>query len=145
MANTLAHKHYLRALSQWPKDLLRPEASFQAAMRRRLDRRIKPSQQQQQLQQDGKKSTGRAVLLDLNEKTELEQVNALYSLLEDRYKQKVCMPPRAEEEEEEEVSGDISSRDRDVLASGLESETFFAAHGGTRGGAEEELVGELVE
>lgn len=68
----------MRALERWPKDLLRPEASFQDAMRRRLDRRIKPV----------KDSPGRTPL-EINEKAELEQVNALYSLLEDRYKQKV--------------------------------------------------------
>lgn len=69
-------------MERWPKDLLRPEASFQDAMRRRLDRRIRPLKDEV----DGK-STRTA--LEVNEKTELEQVNALYSLLEDRYKQKV--------------------------------------------------------
>ncbi|KAH8819636.1 hypothetical protein F5884DRAFT_761274 [Xylogone sp. PMI_703] len=66
MSKSVAYKHYDRILAKWPKDLLRPEVQFQNAMRRRLDRQL----------QSG-----------INEKTELENVNTLYSLLGNRYRQ----------------------------------------------------------
>ncbi|KAI9816937.1 MAG: hypothetical protein M1826_001709 [Phylliscum demangeonii] len=78
MADSVVYKHFIRALNRWPKDLLRPEASFPDAMRRRLDQRLKPTA-----------TDGPAVsMLEHNAEAELEQVNALYSLLEDRYRRK---------------------------------------------------------
>jgi hypothetical protein len=78
----VAYKHYLRGLSRWPKDALRPEAQFQDALRRRIDRRfLAPS------------NNPAAKLAD--EKVELEQANALYSLLENRYSRKVMQDPGA--------------------------------------------------
>ncbi|APA14348.1 predicted protein [Sclerotinia sclerotiorum 1980 UF-70] len=65
MSQSPAYHHYLRALSRWPKDALRPEAQFQDAIRRRIER----------ISAAGK----------FDEKRELGQCNALYSLLEDRY------------------------------------------------------------
>ncbi|KAL3426224.1 hypothetical protein PVAG01_03015 [Phlyctema vagabunda] len=70
MSKSIAYKHYLRALSRWPADPLRPECQFQEAMRRRIDRRLLPG------------STGVSVV---DEKVELAQANVLYSLLENRY------------------------------------------------------------
>ncbi|KAJ8063589.1 hypothetical protein OCU04_007458 [Sclerotinia nivalis] len=69
MSQSPAYRHYLRALSRWPKDALRPEAQFQDAIRRRIER----------ISAAGK----------FDEKRELVQCNALYSLLEDRYRGKV--------------------------------------------------------
>ena len=66
----------MRALSRWPKDTLRPESQFQDAMRRRIDRKFLPDA-----------SMPNAV--PVNEKAEMEEVNALYSLLENRYDRKV--------------------------------------------------------
>ncbi|KAI9885225.1 MAG: hypothetical protein M1823_002964 [Watsoniomyces obsoletus] len=62
-------RHYMRILAQWPKDPLRPETSFREAMRRRMEKRKE--------------------LIERNDPSELQQVNALYSLLEDRYRKKV--------------------------------------------------------
>ncbi|KAI1424326.1 hypothetical protein F5Y12DRAFT_462390 [Xylaria sp. FL1777] len=54
----------LRALSQWPKDTIRPEVQFQAILQKRFEQ---PK-------------------LDLSEAEQLKQANALYSLLDNRYK-----------------------------------------------------------
>ncbi|ESZ96798.1 hypothetical protein SBOR_2799 [Sclerotinia borealis F-4128] len=70
MSLSPAHRHYIRALSRWPKDALRPEAQFQDALRRRLARVTAAS----------------AGTDTFNEKRELGQVNALYSLVENRYR-----------------------------------------------------------
>ena len=54
-------------------------------MRRRIQRRLPPAGQEG--------STGAATTVavsERNDQTELEEVNALYSMLEDRYKKKVC-------------------------------------------------------
>ncbi|KAI0466785.1 hypothetical protein F4859DRAFT_291341 [Xylaria cf. heliscus] len=57
-------RHILRALSQWPKDTIRPEIQFQAVLQKRFEQ---PK-------------------LGLSEEEQLRQANALYSLLENRYK-----------------------------------------------------------
>jgi len=72
MSQSVAYKHYIRALARWPKDALRPDCQFQDVIRRRVDKRFLPV--------EGQKPA--------NEKVELEQVNALYSLLANRYTQK---------------------------------------------------------
>ncbi|KKA26014.1 hypothetical protein TD95_002717 [Thielaviopsis punctulata] len=67
MASTSrAMRHYSRALGLWPKDVLRPECQFQDALQRAVARRSAAG--------------------PLDEAAEMKQVNALYSLLEDRYK-----------------------------------------------------------
>ncbi|RFU24573.1 hypothetical protein B7463_g11761, partial [Scytalidium lignicola] len=68
MSKSVAYRHYQRILSKWPKDPLRPEVQFQNAMRRRIDRQF-------------------AAQSSVNEKAELENVNTLYSLLGNRYRQ----------------------------------------------------------
>ncbi|KAH8593758.1 hypothetical protein B0O99DRAFT_574407 [Bisporella sp. PMI_857] len=65
MSKSMAYKHYIRALSKWPKDALRPECQFQDVMRRRIESSF---------------ASG-----TVNEKAELENANILYSLLENRY------------------------------------------------------------
>ncbi|KAI0836214.1 hypothetical protein F5Y06DRAFT_298933 [Hypoxylon sp. FL0890] len=60
-----AQRHVLRALSQWPKDTLRPEIQFQDILRKRFEQ-----------------SSG------LSEQEQLRQANALYSLIDNRYKKK---------------------------------------------------------
>ncbi|RYP58170.1 hypothetical protein DL771_011324 [Monosporascus sp. 5C6A] len=61
-----AQRHALRALSQWPKDPVRPQVQFQDVLRRRFE-------EQQQTTSEGEL---------------LKQANALYSLLDNRYKKK---------------------------------------------------------
>jgi cytochrome b pre-mRNA-processing protein 6 len=62
-------KHYSRILSQWPKDPLRPEVSFQKV----LEARVAASQD----------------LPEGDVAAELRNTNALYSLLDNRYTKKV--------------------------------------------------------
>ncbi|KAI0402271.1 hypothetical protein F4802DRAFT_576529 [Xylaria palmicola] len=57
-------RHILRALGQWPRDTIRPEVQFQAVLQKRFE-------------QPG---------LAMPEEERLRQANALYSLLENRYK-----------------------------------------------------------
>jgi len=77
MSKSIAYKHYLRALSRWPVDALRPETQFQNAVRRRIGKQFLPT--------SASKDSGTPVM---NEMAELEQANALYSLLENRYSNK---------------------------------------------------------
>jgi hypothetical protein len=69
-ARQLLSKHYTRILSRWPKDLLRPETTFQSLLKARIAKL--PTQTEQEAS------------------VELRNVNALYSLLDDRYTKKVC-------------------------------------------------------
>ena len=80
-----AYKHWVRALSRWPKDSLRPECQFQDVMKKRLDRRFLPVSSP-----DAAKAARAVPNSAIDEKIELEQANALYSLLENRYSQRVC-------------------------------------------------------
>ncbi|KAI4729973.1 hypothetical protein E4T49_02185 [Aureobasidium sp. EXF-10728] len=75
MSRAQASKHYARILSKWPVDRLRPEISFQSVLKKRLEA---------------------APVAHLNEantartqppkpRDEAREVNALYSLLENRY------------------------------------------------------------
>jgi len=83
MSKSIAYKHYVRALSRWPKDTLRPECQFQDAMRKRLDRRFLPASS------SGTQSAATAVANNaVEERLESEQANILYSLLENRYSRK---------------------------------------------------------
>ncbi|KAG9230304.1 hypothetical protein BJ875DRAFT_507402 [Amylocarpus encephaloides] len=77
MSQEVVYKHYLRALSQWPKDALRPECRFEDVMRRRIESKFNPSETP---------SEGRQVeRVPVNQEAELKQVNALYSLINNRY------------------------------------------------------------
>ncbi|TID14426.1 hypothetical protein E2P81_ATG09299 [Venturia nashicola] len=62
-------KHYSRILSQWPKDLIRPEVQFQRVIQAR--------------------AANAASIHEGQETAELKNVNALYSLLDNRYTKKV--------------------------------------------------------
>ncbi|KAI3319839.1 hypothetical protein HD806DRAFT_508096 [Xylariaceae sp. AK1471] len=57
-------RHILRALAQWPKDTIRPEVQFQEVLIKRFEQ---PK-------------------LNMSEEEQLKQANALYSLLDNRYK-----------------------------------------------------------
>ncbi|KUJ10649.1 uncharacterized protein LY89DRAFT_247911 [Mollisia scopiformis] len=83
MSKSIAYKHYIRALSRWPKDNLRPDCQFQDVMRKRLDRRFIPASS------PNTPNAAQAVANSaIDEKMELEQANAIYSLLENRYSRK---------------------------------------------------------
>jgi hypothetical protein len=60
-------RHILRALSQWPKDTIRPEVQFQEVLIKRFEQ----------------------PRLNMSEEEQLKQANALYSLLDNRYKKTV--------------------------------------------------------
>lgn len=83
------YRHYQRIISRWPTDAVRPESvSFPAALRRRLEKRIlTPSKDA--AESAGGNETQATVPRMIGEKEELERVNALYSLLENRYSKTV--------------------------------------------------------
>lgn len=92
MASKIVFKHYQRVLALWPVDLVRPEVSFQDVMRRRIEKRLLPlsSSSTTPLQPQDKVRANDALATpapnqQFDEKRELEQVNVLYSLLENRY------------------------------------------------------------
>jgi len=83
MSKSITYKHYLRALSRWPKDNLRPECQFQDVMQRRIDQRFLPASS------PNTPNAAQAVANSaIDEKVEFGQVNAIYSLLENRYSRK---------------------------------------------------------
>ncbi|CAD0017872.1 unnamed protein product, partial [Aureobasidium pullulans] len=70
-----ASKHYARILSQWPVDRLRPEISFQSVLKKRLEAApVAQVNQANTAQTQAPKA-----------RNELREINALYSLLENRY------------------------------------------------------------
>lgn len=85
----IAYKHQLRALARWPKDPLRPDIQFQDVIRRRIDRRLGLAGPE--ADRDSKSSS--PVASNWNETQELEQANALYGLVGNRYLQKVSSSP----------------------------------------------------
>lgn len=77
-------KHYARILSQWPADRLRPEVAFQNILKKRVDAAPVP----QAAQENTAQAIPRTVRTDAA--AEMKEVNALYSLLENRYSKAVC-------------------------------------------------------
>lgn len=79
----IVYKHYQRALSLWPKDRLRPDCQLQDVLLRRVNKTFLPTPA-------FSPETGEEVDAPaIDEARELEQVNALYSLLDGRYAGKV--------------------------------------------------------
>ncbi|KAL2057693.1 hypothetical protein ABVK25_002077 [Lepraria finkii] len=86
MAKSIICKHYQRILSQWPVDLLRPEVSFQKTIQRRIDTQLKhPTTPPQDNVVSNQTQASVQISRPFNEQSELEQVNVLYSFLENRY------------------------------------------------------------
>ncbi|RKF60151.1 hypothetical protein GcM3_168002 [Golovinomyces cichoracearum] len=83
MSKSIPYQHYLRALSQWPRDALRPECQFKDIVRRRVDKMFLSNPHI-----ESPNSTPGKTRTEINEKKELEQVNALYLILENRFSQR---------------------------------------------------------
>lgn len=71
-----AQLHILRALAKWPKDVIRPQVQLQDVLRKRFEG----------------SQTG------LTQTEQLKQANALYSLLDNRYKKKARSFPGDKED-----------------------------------------------
>ncbi|ELR06198.1 hypothetical protein GMDG_07853 [Pseudogymnoascus destructans 20631-21] len=74
MSKSVAYKHLVRALSLWPKDRLRPDCQLQDILLARANKTFIPAA-----------SASGAPTPAINERAELENANALYSLLDNRY------------------------------------------------------------
>ena len=72
VAKRILHKRTLQALARWPKDTIRPDAQLQEVLSKRLETR-----------------PATATLDGLEHDT--RQLNALYSLLDNRYKSTVSI------------------------------------------------------
>ncbi|KAI4094851.1 MAG: hypothetical protein LQ348_006586 [Seirophora lacunosa] len=92
----IVYRHYQRALAQWPIDVLRPQVSFQGSMRRRIEKQFGPSNNDKTAYDPSKESKDTLVtpLKPSDEGAELDQVNVLYSFLEDRYSKKYPLSDR---------------------------------------------------
>jgi len=90
MSTSAVYKHYLRAISLWPKDPIRPEVQFRDALRRRVDRHLLPASvpPSSGSHSQSSNSANSALTVAVDESAELEQINALYGLLEGRYEKK---------------------------------------------------------
>ena len=94
-------KHYTRILALWPKDLLRPNAPFARIIERRATPfGVKPiSSPLEDVKRPAStdKTTGAAIqpaqVNVSSPQAELPQINALYSLLENRYSKKYPISP----------------------------------------------------
>ncbi|KAL1602831.1 hypothetical protein SLS60_006252 [Paraconiothyrium brasiliense] len=91
----MSQPHYTRILSLWPKDLLRPNLPFTRTIERRATLYgVKPVSPPVE---DAKKSDIPAVkpapTAKPSPQAELPQINALYSLLENRYSKKYPLSP----------------------------------------------------
>ncbi|KAK3401398.1 hypothetical protein B0T20DRAFT_450498 [Sordaria brevicollis] len=76
----LAARQYQRALSEWPRDALRPECQLQDVLTKRLTKNngsLLPNT-----------SAFNKLTKEAKEQAEIKQANALLSLLENRYKSK---------------------------------------------------------
>lgn len=74
-------------------DKIRPEAvSFQTIMQRRIDRVTNPSLNAAATSVKANEALVSAAPIEFNEQKEMKQVNALYSLLENRYSDAYPMP-----------------------------------------------------
>ncbi|KAL8984946.1 MAG: hypothetical protein Q9205_001222 [Flavoplaca limonia] len=93
---SVAHRHFQRALAQWPIDILRPQVSFQHVMRRRIDKQLEPSTPDKSTYDPAKESKDTLVtsLKPYDEQAQLAQVNALYSFMENRYSKKYPLSDR---------------------------------------------------
>jgi cytochrome b pre-mRNA-processing protein 6 len=89
-------KHWVRIIQRWPIDKVRPESvSFQKVMQRRLDRLSNPSLNAAATSVKGNDAlVSSAPPPTLDEQKELKQVNALYSLLDNRYAAAYVFPER---------------------------------------------------
>lgn len=87
-------KHWARIIKRWPIDKIRPESvSFQTMMQRRLERINNPSLNAAATSTKGNEAMiSAAPPAQFNEQQEMKQVNALYSLLENRYASTYPMP-----------------------------------------------------
>lgn len=89
-------KHYTRILSLWPKDLLRPNAPFTRPIEHRATpygvTPVSPPLEDADARKSTSKTTGAALqpapAKPSTPQAELPQINALYSLLENRYSKK---------------------------------------------------------
>ncbi|KAJ4348326.1 uncharacterized protein N0V89_009700 [Didymosphaeria variabile] len=95
MSQPTTVKHYTRILSLWPKDSLRPNLPFTRTIERRATPYgVKPVSPPVEDAKNSDTSAGKpAPIAKSSPQAELPQINALYSLLENRYSKKYPISP----------------------------------------------------
>lgn len=84
-------RHYLRLLRLWPIDHLRG-VTFHDAIRKRLEARfLRPSNPPLKSNENSVAAAAEPVETKVDAGKESEQLNVLYSLMENRYSRKVCL------------------------------------------------------
>ncbi|OCL10446.1 hypothetical protein AOQ84DRAFT_387513 [Glonium stellatum] len=95
MSNPRIAKHYARIISLWPKDILRPTVAFQNTLQYRASQfspaKTEPVESEFKSRAASTLASSSATLLD--PKAELLNINALYSLLENRYSKRYPTSP----------------------------------------------------
>ncbi|KAJ9666018.1 hypothetical protein H2201_003929 [Coniosporium apollinis] len=81
-------KHYARIISLWPKDLLRPTVSFQAALQKRIPQDPASSSSSSTHPTPPREASVPLSKSPIDPKAEERNINALYSLLDNRYSKK---------------------------------------------------------
>ncbi|KAL5395144.1 hypothetical protein PMIN06_000419 [Paraphaeosphaeria minitans] len=96
MSQSTIAKHYTRILALWPKDLLRPNLPFTRTIERRATPYgVKPVSPPIEEARKGDSSAAAkpAPVVKSTPQAELPQINALFSLLENRYSNKYPVSP----------------------------------------------------
>lgn len=85
-------RHWARIIKQWPIDRVRPaHVSFQTIMQTRLQKASSPSAAAEQVKANDALVTP-AKAPQVQEQDETRQLNALYSLLDDRFMRQYPLP-----------------------------------------------------
>ncbi|KAF2470345.1 uncharacterized protein BDR25DRAFT_303872 [Lindgomyces ingoldianus] len=94
MSSTRISKHYHRLLTLWPKDPLRPNLPFTKTLEHRVARFAPVSSPSpSSLPPHPRASESRTPAPSASAKSELVDINAVYSLLENRYKNRYPVSP----------------------------------------------------
>jgi cytochrome b pre-mRNA-processing protein 6 len=95
MSSPRIAKHYTRIISLWPKDVLRPTVAFQNTLQYRASQFLpaKTSPVEPGSEPKAAATPGSSSAASLDPKAELLNINALYSLLENRYSKRYPTSP----------------------------------------------------
>lgn len=146
MATSNIPRHYGRILSQWPKDLVRPSVQFQDVLRLKIPSEASKVESQPAPGKDLRDPTRPAVsevkpIKASDTQAELRNINALYTLLDDRYAKKVC--PRAGDEvmsgARKLTNGVTVPNTEESAPTERQRGVLRQAYGGLRGCAEQDL------
>ncbi|KAI9738335.1 MAG: hypothetical protein M1834_008833 [Cirrosporium novae-zelandiae] len=89
MVQPTLYKNWLRALSRWPADPLRPDVSFQKAMLRRVEKHFNPATTVSE--NSTTKNPAQSTVVKVNKAVEMQQLNMLNAFLDNKYQKKYAL------------------------------------------------------